>query len=249
MCKSLWEMLNDHSVTGAWSKHVLERNLPVFTETISERLLARAKFISGNWLQLINSLRSSDAIWRPRSGSTLAQVMACCLTAPSHYLHQCWLIIREVLWQSYEGNITGDTSAINYQFSLINYLFEILVKFPRGQWVKYCFSIWLATEQTLGFYLSKCTLYQQASGWDLTQDPVRHFEECWKYIQNNLQPQLHRSHVLTHWTLMYIYALVDYAITGSDNGLAPVWCQAIIWTNVGLLFIVLNHWEQIPVKF
>ena len=24
-------------------------------------------------------------------GSTLAQVMACCLTAPSHYLNQCWL--------------------------------------------------------------------------------------------------------------------------------------------------------------
>ena len=39
-----------------------------------------------------NSLRPSDAIWRHRSGSTLAQVMACCLTAPSHYLNQCWLI-------------------------------------------------------------------------------------------------------------------------------------------------------------
>ena len=36
---------------------------------------------------------SSDAIWRQRSGSTLAQVMACCLTAPSQYLNQYWLII------------------------------------------------------------------------------------------------------------------------------------------------------------
>ena len=26
------------------------------------------------------------------------QVMACCLTAPSHYLNQCWLIISEVMW-------------------------------------------------------------------------------------------------------------------------------------------------------
>ena len=34
----------------------------------------------------------SDAIWRQRSGSTLAQVVAWCLTAPSHYLNQCWLI-------------------------------------------------------------------------------------------------------------------------------------------------------------
>ena len=49
----------------------------------------------------INSLWSSDTIWRQRSGSTLAQVMACCLTAPSHYLNQCWLIISEVQWYWY----------------------------------------------------------------------------------------------------------------------------------------------------
>ena len=34
----------------------------------------------------LNSLWPSDIMWRHRSGSTLAQVMACCLTAPSHYL-------------------------------------------------------------------------------------------------------------------------------------------------------------------
>ena len=37
-------------------------------------------------------MRPSDTIWRQRSMSTLAQIMACCLTAPSHYLNQCWLI-------------------------------------------------------------------------------------------------------------------------------------------------------------
>ena len=49
----------------------------------------------------VNSLWPSDAIWRQRSGSTLAQVMAWCLTAPSHYLNHCWLIISEVQWHSY----------------------------------------------------------------------------------------------------------------------------------------------------
>ena len=39
---------------------------------------------------------ASNAIWRQRSWSTLDQVMACCLTAPSHYLNQCWLIISKV---------------------------------------------------------------------------------------------------------------------------------------------------------
>ena len=48
----------------------------------------------------VNSLRPSDAIWRHGTGSTLAQVMACCLAAPSHYLNQCWLIISRVLWHS-----------------------------------------------------------------------------------------------------------------------------------------------------
>ena len=37
-------------------------------------------------------------------GSTLAQVMACCLTAPSHYLNQNWLIINEVHWHVTYGN-------------------------------------------------------------------------------------------------------------------------------------------------
>ena len=29
--------------------------------------------------------------------STLAEVMACCPTAPSHYRNQCWLFVTEVL--------------------------------------------------------------------------------------------------------------------------------------------------------
>ena len=44
----------------------------------------------------LNPLWPGDVIWRQGSRSTLAQVMACCLTAPSHYLNQCWLIISKV---------------------------------------------------------------------------------------------------------------------------------------------------------
>ena len=62
----------------------------------------------------LNALGPSDAIWRCRSGSKLAQVMACCLTAPSHYLNQCWIIISKVHWHSYEGNSTLNALAINH---------------------------------------------------------------------------------------------------------------------------------------
>ena len=56
----------------------------------------------------------SDAIWWQRSGSTLAQVMACCLTAPSHYLNQRWLIISKVQWHSSVCNFTRDAPAISH---------------------------------------------------------------------------------------------------------------------------------------
>ena len=51
---------------------------------------------------IILSLWPNDAIWRHGTRSTLAQVMACCLTAPSHYLNQCWLILSKVQKYSLE---------------------------------------------------------------------------------------------------------------------------------------------------
>ena len=77
-------------------------------------------------LVVINSLRPRDAIWQYRSGSTLAQVMAWCRTAPSHYLNQCWLIISKVLWCLCEDNFARETSAINHQNYLENYFSKFL---------------------------------------------------------------------------------------------------------------------------
>ena len=48
------------------------------------------------WLHSLKSLWPSDAIWRQRSGSTLAQVMACWPMAPGHYLKQCWVTIKSI---------------------------------------------------------------------------------------------------------------------------------------------------------
>ena len=46
--------------------------------------------------------------WRHSTGSTLDQVIASCLTTPSHYLNQCRVIISEV-------HFTKDASEINYK--------------------------------------------------------------------------------------------------------------------------------------
>ena len=60
------------------------------------------------WLvqQSINSFWPSDTIWLHISGSTLVQVMTCCLMAPRHYLNQRSLIISEVPWHEPERNFT-----------------------------------------------------------------------------------------------------------------------------------------------
>ena len=67
-----------------------------------------------------------DAIRRYRSGSTLVQVMACYLLAPSNYLNQCWLAINGVLWHSPETNFTGITQDIYLKMSLKNTVVKLI---------------------------------------------------------------------------------------------------------------------------
>ena len=109
--------------------HKDPKNMPPFW-------YAKLGDISPTLAAWVNSLWPSDTIWRQRSGSTLAQVMACCLTAQGHYLNQYWLIVSNFHWHSYEGNLTQDTLAINQLYYLENYLSKFSFKSPRGQWVK-----------------------------------------------------------------------------------------------------------------
>ena len=59
------------------------------------------------WVIVKSQSLPGNSIWRHTSGSTLAQVMACCLTAPSHYLNQCWLIVKGILWHSPKSYLTS----------------------------------------------------------------------------------------------------------------------------------------------
>ena len=69
------------------------------------------------------------------SESTMAQVMACCLTAPSHYLNQCWLIFSEDLNDSPVGNFTGSAQDTYPWYEFGDYWFDITAPSLRGQWV------------------------------------------------------------------------------------------------------------------
>ena len=82
------------------------------------RFLRFLSYVNRSYENMINSFWPSNTILRKRSGSTLAQVMACCLTTPSHYLNQCRLIMNEDLWQSPDGNFTRGTQAIYWGYHL-----------------------------------------------------------------------------------------------------------------------------------
>ena len=85
--------------------------------TLQHLDLGDCDLVSGTYS--INSLWPSDTIWQQKSGSTLAQVMAWCLTAPSHYLNQCWLIISEGLWHSPEGKFVKITLSLIWVWTLL----------------------------------------------------------------------------------------------------------------------------------
>ena len=58
--------------------------------------LVKSSPIKLTFCSYLASMWLSNAAWRHRSGSTLAQVMACCLAAPRHYLYQSWRVTCKV---------------------------------------------------------------------------------------------------------------------------------------------------------
>ena len=79
----------------------------------------------------------SDTIWWHSSVSKLDQVMACCLTAPSHYLNQCWLFINKAHWHLAESNFTHTVPDITHNQVFKNFIFgnTCTVSTPNDQWV------------------------------------------------------------------------------------------------------------------
>ena len=133
----------------------------------------------------LNSLRPSDAIWRQWSWTTLAQVMACCLTAPSHYLNQCWLIIRGVLWHTSESSFAGIAQGIDSGYEFEKDILKNIFKSPRGQWVKWMPQMSFDAKSTLVRVMAWC---RQATSHYLSQcrQATSHYmSQCWP---NSLSP-------------------------------------------------------------
>ena len=70
-------------------------------------------------------------------------------------------------------------------------------------------------------------------------DLLRNYHTIWNpmYIIIFLN-QLPGDTILIHWGRVRHICICKLTIIGSDNGLLPGWCQAIIWKNAGILLIV-----------
>ena len=79
----------------------------------------------------INSLWPSNTIWRHISGSTLAQLIACSLTASSHHLIQCYLLLVMFCGIHMRATVNAQITVLYIGFE--NYTFKIAAPFPRCQ--------------------------------------------------------------------------------------------------------------------
>ena len=86
------------------------------------------------WSCDINPLWRIGVIWRYRSVSTSARVIACCLAAPSHYPIRYWLITSGIVQRySSGGNIKYTIN--HHQYYPENDSSKIPFRSPRSQWV------------------------------------------------------------------------------------------------------------------
>ena len=94
-----WQQMCDWNLAGMSAK--LLWNGPKFQRSMS---ILRSSCVWDLVWSYVNSLRPSNTVWQQRTGSTLAQVKACCLTALGHCLNQCLFIasgihLRALSWE------------------------------------------------------------------------------------------------------------------------------------------------------
>ena len=136
--------------------------------------------------------------------------MACCLMAQSHYLNQYWLIIKKSLQEIPQPLITDNSLKI------------IHLKFHQN----------LPGANELNNYFT-----YEAPGHKLILKEPWYFLGFWSVIFSECHLICKYQHFLTHSGRVMHICVSKLTSIGSDNGLSPGRCQAIIWTNVGISLI------------
>ena len=107
--------------------------------------------------------------------------------------------------------------------SLKNYTFKITTTSPRGIYFNTISEVFVNCEIVISaIFLTRVTLIVNGYYHDPFDLPIY---ASWGFTE------------LTHWGRVMHICISMLTITGSDNGLSPGRCQAIIWTNAGIFLI------------
>ena len=131
---------------------------------------------------------------------------------PSHYLNQWWVIINQILYYSLDSNFSRNAHAITHWNVIEYHTFRITSTSARSKWVY---------DHEWSHFRNIFSVFVCLVGVGCVTLFVIHWVQC----------------ILTHWGRMMHICVSNLTIIGSDNGLLPGQCQAIIWTNAGTLLI------------
>ena len=75
-------------------------------------------------------------------GQPLVQIMASCLFGASHYLNQCWFIVKWTLRNKLQWNYNQNTKLFINKSASEDFVCEMAAILSRGRWVKNKSIIW-----------------------------------------------------------------------------------------------------------
>ena len=149
-------------------------------------IVSRCREIWWQDTRLLNTLWPCGAIWRHRTGWTLAQVMACCLAAPSHYLTQCWLLISVVFFRGQFHRKCSMFLSLIMSFRITNSILHPHFLEPRNV-CNICNPSWRHQMETFSALLAICAGNSPVPGEFPAQRPVTRifiFSLIWVWIND-----------------------------------------------------------------
>ena len=121
--------------------------------------------------------------------------MVWCLTAPSHYLNQCWLIISKVKWHSSDSNSQEITQQSIIEISLKITRLELHSNLPGANELNII--IFLHMLQQPSLYFQRRHIYHHDKSYCLLVDnflrsnmravPLRSSSNCTSHLANRLE--------------------------------------------------------------
>ena len=142
-------------------------------------------------MHFVDSLCLNDAIWRQRSGSKLAQVMA--------------FLTMTVLWHSPESNFTRGVHQLKPQNVFGDYTFEFTIPFPIDRWVdRWSILLILRSSHTPQII----TVLQLTLSLVEISDDILIFRN---YTNNSLSQQSPTGIIIYAWTISALYTVTDQA--------------------------------------